>query len=198
MEIESSNLVNQSKNLEDGWYRDSSFYHVWVKSFADSTTGPLAGDGCGDLKGITEKLDYIKNEVGCDAIWLSPIFDCASKGTAASYNMHGYDTIDYYAINPRFGTKKDLGNLLAAADRGMKSFDFVPNHISDQYPWFAQSARANGKDDWYLWAPRTDSGIRWEDVPPGTATPRVIPITTAPFGPACPILIFATAKSARN
>ncbi|TAH55644.1 MAG: hypothetical protein EWM51_01680 [Treponema sp.] len=154
-EIESSNLVNQSNNLEDGWYRDSSFYHIWVKSFADSTTGPLAGDGCGDLNGITEKLDYIKNKVGCDAIWLSPIFDCASKGTAASYNMHGYDTIDYYAINPRFGTKEDLGNLLAAAhDRGMKViFDFVPNHTSDQHPWFAQSAqRANGKDDWYLWS----------------------------------------------
>lgn len=154
-EIESSNLVNQSKNLEDGWYRDSSFYHVWVKSFADSSTGPLSGDGCGDLDGITENLEYIQDTAGCDAIWLSPVFDCALRGTAPGYNMHGYDTTDYYAINPLFGTEEDLAELLGAAhSKGMKViFDFVPNHTSDQHPWFAQSAqRANGKDDWYLWS----------------------------------------------
>ena len=149
-EIESSNLKNQSKNLEDGWYRDASFYHIWVKSFSD-----YDGDGCGDLDGITEKLEYIKDDLGCDAIWLSPIFSCALRGTAPGDNMHGYDTTDYYAINPLFGTEEDLAELLAAAHvKGMKViFDFVPNHTSDQHPWFAQSAqRANGKDDWYLWS----------------------------------------------
>lgn len=153
--IEASNLKNQSTCLGAGWERDASFYHIWVKSFADSSTGPLSGDGCGDLDGIREKLDYIKNEVGCDAIWLSPIFSCEGRGTSPGYNMHGYDTTDYYAINPLFGTEDDLSELLAAAHlKGMKViFDFVPNHTSTAHPWFVFSAnRMNGKDDWYLWS----------------------------------------------
>jgi len=147
--IEKANLVNQAQGLEEGWERDSSFYHIWVKSFSD-----YDGDGIGDFRGITAKLDYIKNEVGCDAIWLSPIFDCAGKGTTADYNMHGYDTVDYYNVNDYFGNMEHLEELLRQAHaRGMKViFDFVPNHTSNLHPWFLQSAkRESGKDDWYLW-----------------------------------------------
>lgn len=155
-QIENANLVNQSKGLGEDWHRNASFYHIWVKSFSD-----YDGDGIGDFRGITAKLDYIKNEVGCDAIWLSPIFDCAGKGTAADYNMHGYDTIDYYNVNDYFGNMEHLEELLRQAHaRGMKViFDFVPNHTSNMHPWFLQSARReNGKDDWYLWS---DEKLSW-------------------------------------
>ncbi len=147
--IIAENLQNQSAGLSADWYRDAAFYHVWVKSFNDSD-----GDGCGDLDGITEKLGYIQEALGCDAIWLSPIFDCADKGKPASFNMHGYDTVDYYSINPYFGDETDLSELLAAAhDRGMKViFDFVPNHTSSSHPRFVSSVRGEGwKGDWYLW-----------------------------------------------
>lgn len=149
VEIDAASLSNQSEGLPADWYRDSAFYHIWVKSFSDSNN-----DGCGDLDGITAKLSYIQGTLGCDALWLSPIFECAGKGTSANYNMHGYDTVDYYAINSLFGTEADAVELLAAAhDRGMKViFDFVPNHTSTSSPWFSDSARnRNGKGDWYLW-----------------------------------------------
>lgn len=148
-QIENATLVNQSQGLASDWYKDSSFYHIWVKSFYD-----YDGDGIGDFRGITAKLDYIKNEVGCDAIWLSPIFDCAGKGTSVSSNMHGYDTVDYYNVNDYFGNMEHLEELLREAHaRGMKViFDFVPNHTSNLHPWFLQSAkRENNKDTWYLW-----------------------------------------------
>ena len=158
--ITAESLQNQSAGLSADWYRDSAFYHVWVKSFNDSD-----GDGCGDLDGVTDKLGYIQEGLGCDAIWLSPIFDCAYKGKAASSNMHGYDTVDYYSINPYFGDETDLSELLSAAhDRGMKViFDFVPNHTSSSHPWFLASVAdaesgSLGKGDWYLWQ---DSLLYW-------------------------------------
>lgn len=149
VDIEPSALVNQSKGLSDDWYVDSSFYHIWVKSFND-----YDGDGVGDFRGITAKLDYIKNEVGTDAIWLSPIFDCSGKGTKASYNMHGYDTTDYYNVNDYFGNMEHLEELLSEAHaRGMKViFDFVPNHTSNNHPWFLLSSKMmQNKKDWYMW-----------------------------------------------
>jgi len=147
--IVAANITNQSTGLADDWYADSAFYHVWVKAFNDSD-----GDGCGDIPGITAKLSYIQDEVGCDALWLSPIFACDYAGTADTVNMHGYDTVDYYAINPLFGDDSDVSALLAAAHgRGMKViFDYVPNHTSAANPWFAASrAREASKTDWYLW-----------------------------------------------
>lgn len=143
-------MSNQLEGLEEDWYKDSSFYHIWVKAFND-----YDGDGIGDFRGITEKLDYIKNDLGCDAIWLSPIFDCSGKGSAVNYNMHGYDTVDYYEVNDYFGNEEHLMTLLEEAHkRDMKLiFDFVPNHTSNAHPWFILSGkREGGKDDWYLWS----------------------------------------------
>ncbi|MCI7545653.1 MAG: alpha-amylase family glycosyl hydrolase [Treponema porcinum] len=100
---------HQSTGLEDGWWNDTAFYHIWVKSFCD-----YDGDGCGDFNGIKSKLDYIKNDLGCDGIWLSPIFECDYKSKSPSVNMHGYDVKDYYAVNNYFGTEDDLLSLIQA------------------------------------------------------------------------------------
>ena len=139
---------NQSTGLSPYWWKETAFYHIWVKSFNDSD-----GDGCGDFNGITAKLDYIQS-LGCDGIWLSPIFECAGKGKAPDYNMHGYDTVDYYKVNSYFGTQEDLINLIKAVhSRGMKIiFDFVPNHSSNEHPWFKDSAKGGEKASWYLWS----------------------------------------------
>lgn len=132
--VSASDAENQSTGLEADWWKKTSFYHVWVKSFSDSD-----GDGCGDLNGVKQKLEYIQNEIGCDGIWLSPIFECNYKTKTG--NMHGYDTTDYYAVNDFFGTEADLISLINAAhERGMKViFDYVPNHTSDSNNWFIDS-----------------------------------------------------------
>ncbi len=148
-QVTEKNLKNQMAGLSADWYQNASFYHIWVKAFADSN-----GDGCGDLKGITQKLTYIKDNVGCDAIWLSPIFDCDSKSVRHQDNMHGYDIINYYEVNPLFGTMADVEELLDEAHKvGIKViFDFVPNHTSWKNQWFIDSSeRKNGKENWYLW-----------------------------------------------
>lgn len=145
-------------SLEKDWYKKSSFYHIWVKSFAD-----FDGDGCGDFKGIESKLDYIKNVVGCDAIWLSPIFACNYISKDVNANMHGYDTINYYSINEYFGTSEDLTSLINSAhQKGMKIiFDFVPNHTSDAHPWFLSSKEKDSeKRNWYLW---NDEKLSWNN-----------------------------------
>ncbi len=144
-----------AKALEPGWWQHSAFYHIWIKSFYDSD-----GDGCGDIRGVTEKLDYIQHTVGCDAIWLSPFFDCASKGKASSDNMHGYDVVDYYAVNDYLGTMQDVEQLINACHRrNMKLiFDFVPNHTSSSHPWFENAASGGDKRDWYVWS---DTKLNW-------------------------------------
>ena len=145
--VQPENAQNQATGLDSKWWKSSSFYHIWVKSFNDSD-----GDGIGDLKGIEEKLDYIQNSVGCNTIWLSPIFECSFKGA----NMHGYDTVDYYKINNLFGTEDDLVSLINAVHtRGMQIiFDFVPNHTSTLHPLFINSYPWNNptKKDWYVWS----------------------------------------------
>jgi Glycosidases len=154
--IDASSVVNQAKGLVADWYKDAAFYHLWVKSFSD-----YDGDGCGDFRGVTAKLDYIKNDLGCDAIWLSPIFDCAGKGSSEKYNMHGYDTVDFYNVNDYFGNEEQVETLLAEAHkRGMKViFDYVPNLTSNQCPWFVNSSKMeDGKKDWYLW---NDERLAW-------------------------------------
>ncbi len=156
VEINSEEAKNQSESLEDSWWRKTSFYHIWVKSFADSN-----GDGCGDFKGIESKLDYIQNDLGCSGIWLSPIFECDYKSKAKKDNMHGYDVKDYYAVNSCFGTEADLISLINAChEKNIKIiFDFVPNHSGKGNQWFADSCSGkNGKKDWYLWS---DTKLSW-------------------------------------
>lgn len=121
------------------WFTTAVVYQVFVRSFNDSN-----GDGIGDLDGITAKLDYIQS-LGADTLWLTPIF--------ASPSYHGYDTVDYYAINPDFGTEQDLIELNQAADaRGMHILlDFVAAHTSNEHAWF-QDAYAQPESiytDWY-------------------------------------------------
>lgn len=156
VEISAEAAENQSDGLKGDWWRETSFYHIWVKSFADSD-----GDGCGDFKGIESKLDYIKNDLGCSGIWLSPIFECDYKSKSKRENMHGYDVKDYYAVNSCFGTEEDLISLINAChEKDIKIiFDFVPNHTGKGNTWFTDSCSGkNGKKDWYLWS---DTKLSW-------------------------------------
>src|ERR1043165_1966357 len=124
------------------WWRGAVIYQLYPRSFQDSN-----GDGIGDLNGITSRLGHIAS-LGVDAIWLSPFF-------ASPMKDFGYDVSDYRAVDPIFGSLADFDRLLAAAhDRGLKvMIDWVPNHTSDQHPWFVESraSRDNPKRDWYYW-----------------------------------------------
>lgn len=156
VEISAEAAENQSDGLKGDWWRETSFYHIWVKSFADSDD-----DGCGDFKGIESKLGYIQDYLGCSGIWLSPIFECDYKSKDKDENMHGYDVKDYYAVNSCFGTEHDLDSLIKAChEKNIKIiFDFVPNHSGKGNKWFTDScAGKDGKKDWYLWS---DTKLSW-------------------------------------
>ncbi|MGE0322501.1 MAG: alpha-amylase family glycosyl hydrolase [Polyangiaceae bacterium] len=125
------------------WYRHAVFYEVYVRSFQDSD-----GDGIGDFKGLTSKLDYLK-ELGVDGIWLMPIMP-------SPFVDSGYDVADYRGINPEYGTMEDFDAFLEAAhDKGIRVIiDLVLNHTSDQHSWFieSRSSKDNPKADWYVWS----------------------------------------------
>ncbi len=132
------------------WWQTGIVYQIYPRSFMDGN-----GDGVGDLPGILQRLDYVVN-LGVDAIWLSPIY----PSPMADF---GYDVADYTGIHPLFGTLDDFDRLLAAAHgRGLKvMLDLVPNHTSDEHPWFIESraSRDNPKRDWYIWRdPSPDGG----------------------------------------
>ena len=124
------------------WWQRGVVYQVYPRSFADAN-----GDGVGDLPGVTSRLDYLE-WLGVDALWLSPVYPSPMKD-------FGYDVADYTGVDPLFGTLEDFDGLVAQAHaRGLKVvLDFVPNHTSDQHPWFRESraSRDNPKRDWYLW-----------------------------------------------
>lgn len=126
----------------NAWWRDGVFYQVYPRSFQDSNA-----DGVGDLRGIIERLPYLL-ALGVDAVWLSPIF----PSPMADF---GYDIADYVGIDVLFGTMQDFDALVDAAHAsGLKIIlDLVPNHTSDQHPWFVESrsSRDNPKRDWYIW-----------------------------------------------
>lgn len=145
---------SQSTNLEKYWYKNTSFYHIWVKSFATGANDN-SKSASGTFNGIKANLNYIKNEVGCDGIWLSPIFDCAGTGGSETFNMHGYDTINFENVNSMFGNETDLAALITDChNNGMKIiFDFVPNHTSDNHEWFKKSCNNDSTyKDWYVWS----------------------------------------------
>ena len=132
------------------WWQTGVIYQIYPRSFQDTN-----GDGMGDLKGIERRLGYLAS-LGVDAIWISPIY----PSPMADF---GYDVADYCGVDPRFGTLADFDDLLAQAHvRGLKVLlDFVPNHTSDQHPWFVQSrsSRDNPRRDWYIWRdPAPDGG----------------------------------------
>jgi alpha-glucosidase len=124
------------------WWQKGVIYQIYPRSFQDTND-----DGVGDLKGITQRLDYLQ-WLGIEAIWISPIY----PSPMADF---GYDISDYKGIHPLFGTMEDFDELLKEIhQRGMKLIlDLVPNHSSNQHPWFleSRSSRDNPKRDWYIW-----------------------------------------------
>src|SRR6185503_3616329 len=128
------------------WYKDAVIYQLHVKTFYDSD-----GDGIGDFRGLTQKLDYLK-ALGINAIWLLPFYPSPLKDD-------GYDIADYYNVHPHYGTLDDFREFLKEAHkRDLKVItELVINHTSDQHRWFKR-ARAAKKDsverDFYVW---TDS-----------------------------------------
>lgn len=125
------------------WWKTGVVYQIYPRSFQDTT-----GNGVGDLSGITERLGYVADTLGADAIWISPFY----PSPMADF---GYDVSNYTDVNPMFGTLEDFDRLLAAAHRqGLRVIvDWVPNHSSDQHPWFVESrsSRTSPKRDWYVW-----------------------------------------------
>lgn len=124
------------------WYQNSVYYEVYVRAFSDSN-----GDGKGDLRGLCQKLGYLK-DLGVDCLWLLPIYPSPLKDD-------GYDIANFYDIHPDFGTLEDFKSLLQIAHAiGLRIImDLVLNHTSDQHPWFqeSRSSRTNPKRDWYIW-----------------------------------------------
>ncbi len=132
------------------WWASGVLYQIYPRSFQDSNA-----DGIGDLRGVIDRLDHL-SDLGVDALWLSPIF----PSPMADF---GYDVADYVGIDPIFGSMADFDALILTAHaRGLKVIlDLVPNHSSDQHPWFVESrsSRDNPKRDWYLWRdPAPDGG----------------------------------------
>ena len=132
------------------WRRASSIYQIYPATFADAN-----GDGLGDLEGVRSRLPYLER-LGVDAVWLSPIYP--SGGADA-----GYDVSDFVDVDPAFGDLAAFDRLVADAHaRDLRVLlDFVPNHTSDQHPWFVESASSRDapKRDWYVWRdPAPDGG----------------------------------------
>ena len=133
---------SQPKTSERDWWKNAVIYEIYPRSFQDSN-----GDGIGDLNGITERLDYLK-ELGVDAIWLSPIYPSPQVD-------FGYDISDYENIDPQYGTLADFDHLVAEANKRHIRIlmDMVMNHTSDKHKWFleSRSSRTNPYRDWYMW-----------------------------------------------
>ena len=150
--------------MDRAWWKEAVVYQIYPRSFKDSN-----GDGIGDLNGITEKMDYLK-ELGIDVIWLSPVYESPNDD-------NGYDISNYRGIMKDFGTMEDYDRMLAAAhERGIRIvMDLVVNHTSDEHPWFIESRRSkdNPYRDYYIWREGKDgkepnnwgscfSGPAWE------------------------------------
>lgn len=132
------------------WWQRGIIYQIYPRSFGDSN-----GDGVGDLPGILARIGYVA-ALGVDAVWLSPIYPSPMRD-------FGYDVSDYTNVHPVFGTLADFDRLITEAHRhGLKVIlDYVPNHTSDQHPWFveARRSRSSSKRDWYIWLdPGPDRG----------------------------------------
>ena len=145
------------------WWQKTIAYEIYVRSFYDSN-----GDGIGDLNGITEKLDYLK-ELGAGALWLTPCYRSPQAD-------NGYDIADYYEIDEMFGTTEDMERLInEAGKRGIRIvMDLVFNHTSEQNPWFIESSssRDNAKSDWYIWRDAKPDGsapTNWRSIFGGSA-----------------------------
>lgn len=137
--------------MEKKWWHRSVVYQIYPRSFKDTN-----GNGVGDLRGVIEKLDYLK-ELGIDVIWLSPVYK-------SPMDDNGYDISDYQDIAPEFGTMADMDELIEQANyRGIRILmDLVVNHTSDEHPWFleAKKSKDNPYRDYYIWRdPAEDGGV---------------------------------------
>ncbi|WKZ34586.1 MAG: alpha-amylase family glycosyl hydrolase [Anaerolineales bacterium] len=145
-------LAGSNHSAESNWWRTAVFYEIFVRSFYDTDN-----DGIGDFNGITQKLDYLES-LGITAIWLMPIHPSPS--------YHGYDVLDYYAVNPEYGNMGDFKNLLEEAHkRGIRIIiDLVLNHTSSQHPWFVEAnSDPNSKHrGYYVWEDE-DKGNGWHE-----------------------------------
>lgn len=130
--------------VEQKWWKDASIYQIWPASYKDSN-----GDGVGDIPGIISSLDYVKS-LGVDVIWLSPMYDSPQDDM-------GYDISDYEKVYPKYGTLKDMDELISQVHkRGMRLIlDLVINHTSSEHQWFqeSRSSKTNPKRNWYIWKP---------------------------------------------
>lgn len=149
---------HETPSAAEPWWKHALIYEIYPRSFQDSN-----GDGIGDLKGITERLDYLQ-ALGVDAIWLSPIYPSPQVD-------FGYDISDYENVDPQYGTLADFDQLVVdAKKRNIRIImDMVMNHTSDKHPWFieSKSSRTNPKRDWYVWRDGKGPGIppnNWESV----------------------------------
>jgi len=144
------------------WWKEAIAYEIYPRSFMDSN-----GDGIGDLKGVTLKLDYLK-DLGIDVIWICPFYKSPNDDC-------GYDISDYQGIMDEFGSMEDFDILLKEVhNRGMKLIiDLVINHTSDEHPWFieSRSSKDNPKRDWYIWRDGIDGKEpnNWESIFSGSA-----------------------------
>lgn len=149
--------MKREKTGKADWYKEMSFYQIWVRSFADGN-----GDGIGDLYGVYDKLEYIKS-LGVDGIWFSPVYPSPNAD-------FGYDISDYRDIHPDFGDLDQFKKVLNRAhELGLKVImDLVVNHTSDEHPWFKESRK--GKDnpysDYYIWR---DKPNNWDSLFEGKA-----------------------------
>jgi alpha-glucosidase len=130
------------RSAEDPWWKHAVIYEIYPRSFQDSN-----GDGVGDINGISSRLDYL-HDLGIGAIWITPMYP-------SPLIDFGYDVADYTAIDPLYGTLADFDRLVSEAKKKniRVIMDLVPNHTSDQHPWFkeSRSSRTNPKRDWYIW-----------------------------------------------
>ncbi|WP_214882554.1 MULTISPECIES: alpha-glucosidase [unclassified Exiguobacterium] len=153
----------QTKTLKRNWWKEAVAYQIYPRSFYDAN-----GDGIGDIQGIIDKLDYLK-DLGIDVIWICPMYKSPNDD-------NGYDISDYQDIMDEFGTMEDFDRLLDEVhQRDMKLLlDLVVNHTSDEHPWFVESksSKDNPKRDWYIWRDGKLDGSKpnnWESIFGGSA-----------------------------
>lgn len=147
--IEHSECFAQSSDNSPAWWKEKVVYQVYLRSFKDSN-----GDGIGDIKGLIEKLDYLKS-MGVDVVWINPHY-------ASPNQDNGYDISDYEKIMKDYGTMKDFDNLMSALKKRNMSLmiDVVINHTSDQHKWFVESRKSkdNPYRDYYIWKDGKEGG----------------------------------------
>ncbi|MFV5697427.1 alpha-amylase family glycosyl hydrolase [Flavobacterium sp. ZT3R17] len=155
--LNSSSMAAQNTQNSQKWWKESVFYQIYMPSYADSN-----GDGYGDFKGMTDKLDYLKS-LGIKGVWLTPFLTSPKVD-------NGYDIANYYEVDPTYGSKADFDNFLTEAHkRGIKVImDMVLNHTSTECKWFQESRKSidNPYRDYYIWK---DKPNNWESFFGGTA-----------------------------